>query len=67
MDIARVGIAFPVQRLRERAGIMLRMIRRAKRYHSPTLPDDSRRQLQHERLMAQLRLDRLNIAVRQPL
>jgi hypothetical protein len=43
------------------------MIRRAKQYHAPALSDDSKRQLQRERQSAQLRLDRLNLAVRRPL
>ena len=67
MDIASVGIASPVGWLRERAHNVLSMIRRAKQYHAPALSDDSKRQLQRERQSAQLRLDRLNLAVRRPL
>jgi hypothetical protein len=67
MDIARVRIASPVEWLRGRVDIVLSIIQRAKPYHSPALPDDSRRQLQRERLSAQLRLDRLGLSVRRPL
>ena len=67
MGIARVGIASPVEWLLGSADIVLTVIQRAKRYDSLALSDNPRRQLQHERLLAQLRLDRLNLAARRPL
>jgi hypothetical protein len=61
MDIA-VWLSSPVEWLLGSAGI-----RPAKQYRLPALPDDSRSQLHHERLLAQLRLDRLKLAARRPL
>ena len=34
---------------------------------APVLPDDARKQLQHDRLLAQRRLERLSMTVRPPL
>jgi hypothetical protein len=71
MDIARRDIGFlpASQWLRARASIVLAAImrRRARRYKPPALSDDSRQQLQRERLQAQHCLDRLNLAARRPL
>jgi hypothetical protein len=68
MSIARAELA-PSQRLTERASTALGRVfrRRAERDEPSALSDDSRRQLQRERLLAQARLERLTLAARRPL